>query len=261
MAKYTKRAFKRRPARAARRYVNRRMKRKPFSRVKVSRWKAPLGNFPSTKTVALRYVDNFSLNPSSSTAAVHVFRANSLYDPDLTSTGHQPMFFDNYGALYSKYRVNYANISFIPLQTHAVNFGFAETNLGTNIGENLIYTANERACRIFILRSEQSNDYQGELNTLIEEGNRDVVWRYCPQNTSQRMPTLRMKVYPHSLMNLDRKDGDLASSITGNPTRECYFVCGAANVGDGSNPDEMSFQVIITYNVTFFDLIKNQPQN
>lgn len=35
----------------------------------------------------------------------HVFRANQLYDPDFTGTGHQPRFFDQLAAIYRVYRV------------------------------------------------------------------------------------------------------------------------------------------------------------
>lgn len=40
-----------------------------------------------------------SLNP------IYRFRLNSLYDPDLTGTGHQPYGFDQMAALFNRYRV------------------------------------------------------------------------------------------------------------------------------------------------------------
>ncbi len=39
-----------------------------------------------------------------------VFRLNSIYDPDLTSTGHQPYGHDTMATLYNRYRVNRVRI-------------------------------------------------------------------------------------------------------------------------------------------------------
>ena len=34
-----------------------------------------------------------------------MFRGNSCFDPDYTGTGHQPRYFDQYAAVYQKYKV------------------------------------------------------------------------------------------------------------------------------------------------------------
>jgi len=62
----------------------------------------PVG-IPDTTRTVLRYCDVLSL--TSSSPQQYTFRANSLFDPDLTSTGHQPLYFDQYIASYEKYRV------------------------------------------------------------------------------------------------------------------------------------------------------------
>lgn len=54
----------------------------------------------------LRYAQEFSVNPSVAGAAVtQQFRVNSLFDPDFTGVGHQPMGFDQLMALYNRYLV------------------------------------------------------------------------------------------------------------------------------------------------------------
>jgi len=45
---------------------------------------------------------------SSSAGVTYVFRLNSLYDPDLTGTGHQPYQYDQLTAIYSRYLVKSA---------------------------------------------------------------------------------------------------------------------------------------------------------
>lgn len=219
-----------------------------------------LGNFPQTKTVALRYVQTFSLNAGSGSTAVQVFRGNSINDPDYTGIGHQPMFSDNYAAIYGAYRVNYATIKMMALSTHIVNTTSVTNVSGTSTGNPQFFSANERACRIFILRDDTAGDYTTALDTLIEEGSRNFRWRYCPQTTSGAIPYVKMSVTPHKLLNISKNDDTLKALSGANPGSQCYFVCGAEGLG-GTNPDSMEFQVIITYNVTYSNLIKNQTQN
>lgn len=67
--------------------------------------------FPARTEKRLRYSTTISL---SSTAGVisstYVFRANDLFDPDFTSTGHQPMGFDQLMAFYNHFVVKRATI-------------------------------------------------------------------------------------------------------------------------------------------------------
>ena len=246
--------------RSGRMYGRSNSKRKALSFRRPSRIRASLGNFSSTKTVALRYVDNFTLDASGTGSAVHVFSVNSIFDPNVTGTGHQPMFHDNYQSIYGKYRVNYATITVVPLATHITNTTTANQLAGTNIGDNQFFTANQRGCRLWILRDESQSDYPSNLDTLIEEGSQNFVWRYCPQNTSQKMPILRFSAWPHKVLNVDRKDDTIQSVFGLDPIRPCYFIVGCSSIGASTNPDPLIFQTIITYNVTFSDLIKNQAQ-
>jgi len=53
----------------------------------------------------MRYSDTITLNPGTAAITSHVFRVNSIFDPDLTGTGHQPLLHDEYDGIYSEYRV------------------------------------------------------------------------------------------------------------------------------------------------------------
>lgn len=52
----------------------------------------------------LSYSDVISLTPSS-TVGQYTFRGNSCFDPDYTSGGHQPQYYDQMSLLYTRYRV------------------------------------------------------------------------------------------------------------------------------------------------------------
>nr|QXP07611.1 MAG: putative capsid protein [Arizlama virus] len=213
-----------------------------------------IGGFPISKTVRLRYVEDFTLNPSLGGNATYLFRANGVYDPNATTGGHQPMFYDNYTQLYSRYRVNWSTITFIACDTHMVN------TTGGAVGITQYYAANERASRMFIIRDQTTSDFSSSLNTLIEEGNRNFKWRFAPQTTTGSMPKLRMSVTPHKLLNLSKRDDSLSALTSTVPLNQCYFIVGVDNMPE-KDADVMTYQAIITYNVTFFDLIKNQTQN
>lgn len=67
--------------------------------------------FPSTKVVKLFYNENVQITSSTaSVAGVYVFSANGLYDPNITSTGHQPMGFDQMMLFYNHYTVKRSRI-------------------------------------------------------------------------------------------------------------------------------------------------------
>ena len=61
--------------------------------------------FPNSIITKLRYCDNFILTSTTGAIATNVFAANGIYDCDITGTGHQPMWRDNYAAIYDQYVV------------------------------------------------------------------------------------------------------------------------------------------------------------
>lgn len=61
--------------------------------------------FPPRVTKTLRYSTDFSLTSTAGAVNTYVFRANDLYDPDLTGSGHQPMGFDQMMQFYNHFCV------------------------------------------------------------------------------------------------------------------------------------------------------------
>lgn len=72
--------------------------------------------FPDRLKTKLQYCDVLDLTAVAGTPALYQYRLSSLFDPDLTSIGHQPMWFDQLAAVYTRYRVLGAKITvtFIP---------------------------------------------------------------------------------------------------------------------------------------------------
>lgn len=60
---------------------------------------------PDDLFVKLRYNEVFQLSSTSGSNGEYLFRGNSLFDPDLTGTGTQPLFFDQWSTIYATYTV------------------------------------------------------------------------------------------------------------------------------------------------------------
>jgi len=73
--------------------------------------------FPSTRSAAFVYADQQSLASVSGALTTYTYRLNSLYDPDFTGSGGQPLYYDTLlGASggvqpYNSYRVHGAKIT------------------------------------------------------------------------------------------------------------------------------------------------------
>lgn len=65
----------------------------------------PNFGFPPTITTKLRYADNLVLLSTLGVRALNVYAANGIFDPDITGVGHQPLYRDNFAALYDQYVV------------------------------------------------------------------------------------------------------------------------------------------------------------
>lgn len=93
-----------------------RSRSKSVPKKKRATWRRPISSrFPTISQrpaganaayVDFIYTSKFTLDaPTLGAATVYQFRLNSLFDPDLTGVGTQPVGFDQYAALYEKYRV------------------------------------------------------------------------------------------------------------------------------------------------------------
>lgn len=61
--------------------------------------------FPLKMQMTHKYVQIIQMTNTTGSLATWVFSANGMYDPDITGTGHQPMYFDQMAALYDHYTV------------------------------------------------------------------------------------------------------------------------------------------------------------
>ncbi len=116
--------------------------RREFSERTVCRF--PGCGFPDELRCTLKYTEQITMSGTPTTPA-QVFRMNSLFDPNLTGTGHQPNYYDQLQAVYGQYCVTSAKLTakFASNQSAIVSMGvmlYSENNIGTLTVENLCET-------------------------------------------------------------------------------------------------------------------------
>lgn len=85
------------------RSVSRRTKR--VKRHHASPYRRLSRNFARSKTVVMRYASNFDLTATAPSIDGWKWRANSIFDPDESIGGHQPLGHDEYALQYKYYKV------------------------------------------------------------------------------------------------------------------------------------------------------------
>jgi hypothetical protein len=112
---------------------------KPFGQFNVARF--PGVGFPDQLRCTLRYSDAGVQFTGSIQPAAQVYRANSLFDPDLTGSGTQPEYFDQLSAVYSQYCVMGARIRAEIFNTGTVAnlcaLLYSDANIATQTTENM----------------------------------------------------------------------------------------------------------------------------
>lgn len=109
------------PRRNARKKTKRRIK--PYRRRRRRRpsiMATPSG-VHTTRIVKMRYASTTNVTSTSGVIGSKVFRANSIFDPDYTGTGHQPMGHDTWESLYNHYVVLGSKISVRLMPTSTSN--------------------------------------------------------------------------------------------------------------------------------------------
>lgn len=103
--------------------VRRKTTKKPMAKKRVYRRRrvykkrpmfTPYSNLPlgQGQIVKHRYLENFQIGTTLGTPGTYTFQLNSLYDPNVTGGGHQPLGNDQMEALFKRYCVLGARVNF-----------------------------------------------------------------------------------------------------------------------------------------------------
>lgn len=81
--------------------------------------KVRFGNqaFPPQLFNTLRYSEQVTVTLNGSGESTYIFSCNGLYDPNITGTGHQPLYFDQLTSIYDHYTCLSSRITVLPTIT------------------------------------------------------------------------------------------------------------------------------------------------
>ncbi len=189
-----------------------------------------------TATVQMRYCDRIALTSSNTAAhqsgSQYEFRLNSIYDPNLTSTGHQPYMHDQLAALYGRYRVDKVDVQIdvipSPSTSHCVTAMIQGPSGGLNIGGT--------GLDLLIENTRTKNAYA--LATAVEP------------------PTMRFSVDIAEYLGIGHEayQADLSlwgAAMGANPTRTCYLnLCTSTFAGTS---ETIQAVVTLVYHVKLWD--------
>lgn len=191
--------------------------------------------FPNSIITKLRYCDSKTLTSTTGSLDTDVFTANGIFDPDITDTGHQPMWRDNYASIYNAYTVLGSKITFT-VCTPATEF----------------YS---RPCML-TLNGDDNATVSTTLSTRMESNNGTS---YLMGPNGNGYPQLTSTFEPLLAFGVDTKDDGASLTAVGSNPNEQWYWAFAMTTLDASTYT-VYYKVEIEYTVKFAELV-SQVQN
>lgn len=198
------------------------------------------GGFPIEKRVTLRYMAEQTLS-AGATIQDHIYRLGSVYDPDYTGTGAQPMLFDQWAAIYSKYTVLSTHVTVQP--TYASGSTVNPSFLGVTISTSSTSVASEFKSVSALLESPYTVGF-------LQYGNVNMS---LPLQRG-RIPALKASWNAATFFGVESvRDGSIYSAdVTTNPSTEAYAHVFAAPIG-ANTFGQVNMIVTMLFDVVFRD--------
>lgn len=185
---------------------------------------------PYSITRRHRYVEQIQLNPGVGGLSQNVFRLNSVFDPNLTGVGHQPMGFDQYSALYERYRVKGCRVT--------VTFSNSSGTVAVLGGIGLRSTST--------------------LGTIVESMLERPLTKWKTLGDFEHGPkTVSIYYNPRTFHGnfgiRGRADDDQEADVTTNPLNDAYAHVFAGAITPLDDPGNVNCTVVMTYITEWFE--------
>jgi len=182
--------------------------------------------YPATVVRRLRYATTVSITSTTGVPAGYIFRANDLFDPDFTSTGHQPEPFDQLMVAYNHFTV----------------FKSKCTVTFRNASAACVVAIRQDADNTVITNADQIMEMGGVVSENVET-----------KGTYGNAKTLSLGVNVPKLWGMSRKqhlaDSTQRGSASASPSEVTYFHLMAWD--PGATTTTVTGYVVIDYLATF----------
>lgn len=184
--------------------------------------------FPQKVMIKHRYVENFTIASVTGSDAVYKFRCNGMFDPNNTSTGHQPMYYDQMAAIYNHWVVLGSKITYKVVQTTSSNVAGVITTFvddDTNLTSTNPYL---------------NAEYEQTRTTIVAPGSDKTI---VLQNRFSAK-----KWYGKNILANEALKGSASSD----PSEQCLYVFNYRSI-DGSSSSTMYVEAIVEYIAIWFE--------
>lgn len=241
---------KRRSARKAMYRGARRGKKYPYAPLRLT---MKSGGLTDSAIIKFRYSQAFTLDPSDVfESASRIYSANSLYDPDVTGTGHQPYLYDFWSQVYSKYTVTGARCVMYPEYQNSGNL--TPGTFGIIISKDTTLPATWNNDQFYeTVNGVGTKNKMGGTIQFVQAGNSRA--RVVKNFSARKFLGIK-----------DPTDGNTYSGLTGNlgtgssPATQVYFLpyyLSNGVAGSANDPSATTFRVIIDYIAVLQDVKLN----
>lgn len=189
--------------------------------------------FPARMRAKLRYNETFGLVSTAGALNVYTFYTNGLYDPNYSGGGHQPMYFDQFMAVYDHYKVIGSKIQVQCVQGQ-----------GTTVADPTWVSV--------IQNDDATISSVSQFNQLIEWG---IINKYRVVNGPYGMttPVVFNEKWSCKRVFKDKYSADtLIGDASSNPTEFSTFMIVQQPITNGTVTN--NYVVTIDYIVDFFEL-------
>lgn len=181
--------------------------------------------FPKRIISTLRYADSFGITSTAGSVGKYNFVCNGLYDPNQTGGGNQPMYFDQFMALYNHYLVRKTKIK-VTMCTPVAALAW-----GVFVNDDATTTPSTITD---IQENTLSTTLESNINSLPQ-----AIYKYW--NT-----------WSYFGQSPEAND-ELHGSASANPAENSFFTIYAGTL-DATTATNIQFQVMIEYETEFFEL-------
>ena len=194
---------------------------------RVPRGKLPLLGFPKSQMVRLKYTETINLDASAGGLASHVFCANGMYDPNITGTGHQPLYFDQYMVAYDHYTVLSSKIKVTPVNPTTASIIPGAYGVVLDDNNVISYTTADQ-----IIESNQGRSFK-----LFGPNN-------VPQTSYSKSITKKFSARKFFHKKAIVGSSDYKGSVSSNPADKANFIVWTGSIG-GTNAGNVYLLVVI----------------